>query len=306
MTRPRKPTTLAAKLAAACDKVKTVPKNGVNSKYQGGYVKAADVYTALRHELLSRGVMLVPNELELAQERIQTNGGATITEAVLKVEYVIFDGIAEPMRFSAFGVGRDDEEKGVYKAKTGAEKYFLIGLGMLPAEDSDPEFESDMPSEVVDEPIAGTTKKAKPVRKKEQHAVRTFEVAGFQKACEETSKSKAEISAYLSKEWGIATIAQLQRKNFKVALRWAQTKKDSGGRAEASGSAEHSVTEEGAESQTQPTATTPPEMSTEAAREQLCAALVSQGAYLEPNKKPQLVVREMDREIEPEFQLRSY
>lgn len=129
---------LAAKLAEACEAVGGVEKKGRNETQKYNYIKAADIAKAIRHELFQRGIVIIGSESDLIQERITTNNGGTMTEVRLKVTYTVTDG-TETLTFDAWGVARDSGDKAIYKAKTGALKYFLRGLGLIPDEKDDPE-----------------------------------------------------------------------------------------------------------------------------------------------------------------------
>lgn len=129
---------LVAKIAAACDAVGGVEKKGRNQAQGYDYVKAADVAKSIRHELFSRGVILLQDEAEIEWHEFQTMKGSTMRECRLKIAYHLTDGIEEKV-MHAFGVAMDSGDKAIYKAKTGALKYFLRGLGLIPDEKDDPE-----------------------------------------------------------------------------------------------------------------------------------------------------------------------
>ncbi len=138
---------LIAKVAAACNAVGGVAKSGRNVAQNYDYVKAADVAKAIRHELFSRGVVILPHEnapefiaVQLAPDR--DGNPRSMTECHLCVTFNVTDGI-ETLAFNAYGVARDSGDKAIYKAKTGALKYFLRGLGLIPDEKDDPEFDED-------------------------------------------------------------------------------------------------------------------------------------------------------------------
>jgi hypothetical protein len=273
-----------------------VPKKGKNEDYN--YQRASDVALAFRHELFKRGVRVTPNELEFSEEKIPTNGGGVITRARLKIEFVVSDG-KENEKYHAFGIAQDAKDKALWKAKTGALKYFLRGLGLIPDAEDDPEFEET----TTTAPAAGQTKKAKPAKRKPQSTVLEFEIRGFMDACQKSGRSVAEMETYLTHH-RLSSITELQRKDFKVALRWARrqdvqnVQQASGGRAEV-----EAVVPLG---DAQPTAMTPPvALTTEQAQGKIVGALLD-GGYLAPvpERRPQLVVRELDRE--PEFKLRGY
>ena len=129
---------LVAKLAEACDAVGGVDKKGRNQQQGYDYQRATDVAKAIRHELFSRGVVVVPDELEPEWVELTTKSGAVMTECRLTTIFTVTDG-NETLKYNANAVARDSGDKAIYKAKTGALKYFLRGLGLIPDEADDPE-----------------------------------------------------------------------------------------------------------------------------------------------------------------------
>ena len=209
---PRK--SLATKLAEACDKVSGIEKKGRNDQQKYSYVKAADVAKAIRHELYSRGVVIITNELELLSERMQTNSGGWMTEIRLKTEYVVTDG-HEELRFSGYGVARDSGDKAVYKAKTGALKYFLRGLGLIPDEKDDPEADASVDS--ADNEVAFDLEQ----KMQNQAAVAEYQIRAFYAACTNKGRTHEQIKQYLKYKFHIDDISELQRQDFTEAIKWA-------------------------------------------------------------------------------------
>lgn len=210
---------LVAKLAEACDEVGGIEKKGTNTQQKYAYVKAADVAKAIRHELFSRGIIIVASESEFAHERIETNSGGFMTEVRLKATYTITDG-TESLKFDAWGVARDSGDKAVYKAKTGALKYFLRGLGLIPDEKDDPEAD-----ETVDDPK--NAPRSTPVERKApaSQSADTALIADFQKnaflsAAKKSGKTNQEVNNFLG-SLGVEELSELPKKNFPEALKWA-------------------------------------------------------------------------------------
>ncbi len=131
---------LIAKIAEACDAVGGVEKKGTNTTQNYKYVKAADVAKAIRHELFSRGVIVLQDEQPPEYVEVQTKTGATMCECRMAIEFTLTDG-KERENITGYGVARDSGDKAIYKAKTGALKYFLRGLGLIPDEKDDPEYD---------------------------------------------------------------------------------------------------------------------------------------------------------------------
>lgn len=149
---------LVAKIAEACDAVGGIEKKGKNEKQNYKYLKAADVAKAIRHEFFSRGVILVFDEKEFVQIRtIKTNSGGEMGEFMLRGEFTFYDSESGDKLgpLGAFGVAMDTGDKAIWKAKTGALKYVLRGIGLIPDEKDDPEADGKVdeetgPSKVVE------------------------------------------------------------------------------------------------------------------------------------------------------------
>lgn len=139
---------LAAKLAEAMNEVGGIAKLGKNTSQNYDYVKAADVAKALRHQLFQRGIVVIPDEVECINKQLSfTNAKGDqrqVNEVQVKTAYHITDG-TETLVMHGIGIAWDSGDKAIYKAKTGALKYFLRGLGLIPDEKDDPEFDKDAP-----------------------------------------------------------------------------------------------------------------------------------------------------------------
>lgn len=219
MSRPRIPVPLVDKIAQAFKAVGKLPRSGKNKKQGYDFTRATDVFEAVRLELFGRGVLICPNESQVEFVPIQTNGGETLTECRLTVAYTFRDALEklEPMTFH--GVGRDIEDKAIYKAQTGAQKALLKRFGLMAEETDDPEFDgqSEATAETLDEvaPLRG------PKTKKHEQPIRDFEVAAIENACADTHKEAAEVAEVMCTRFQVATVADLKRYQFKEALTWA-------------------------------------------------------------------------------------
>lgn len=139
--QPQPPTavpvkSLVSKLAEVMAAVQRIAKRGKNDFHGYHYATEADIAETIRMELASRSVMLIP--AVLSEQRIAVGEkGSVLT--VLEMEMEFLDGengqsIKKPWR----GYGSDKDDKGGYKAMTGAEKYFLLKTFLIPTGD-DPE-----------------------------------------------------------------------------------------------------------------------------------------------------------------------
>lgn len=130
------PLRLVKKLAEVMAAVERIPKNGHNNFHNYEYATEADIVTAVRKELSSRHVMLIP-AVEAFQRDSVGDKGQVLTTLVMSFTFI--DGeTGETITRPWVGAGTDKEDKGAYKAMTGGEKYFLLKTFLMPTGD-DPE-----------------------------------------------------------------------------------------------------------------------------------------------------------------------
>jgi hypothetical protein len=137
-----RPPSLVTKLAQVMGAIGHVKKRGRNEHFKYDFATEADIADAIRGELAQRNVILVP--AIVTAERIEigrTSSGVAKVLTELHMLMTFYDGdstdtISKPWR----GAGVDSEDKGLYKAITGGEKYFLLKTFLIPTGD-DPERE---------------------------------------------------------------------------------------------------------------------------------------------------------------------
>lgn len=133
---PSAPKGLISKLAEVMTVVGRIPKHGHNAHFNYDYVTEADIAEAVRSELASRHVMIVPSV-----KAVSWRQGEKI--CTLLMTYRIHDGESgETLEFDGIGEGQDSGDKATYKALTGANKYALMKLFQIPTGD-DPEKDSE-------------------------------------------------------------------------------------------------------------------------------------------------------------------
>ncbi|MGM0302151.1 hypothetical protein IGI66_001769 [Enterococcus sp. AZ048] len=129
---------LMQKLVEIMNTVDRVPKNGHNDRQNYSYAQESDIKEVVRKELADRNVIMIPNELDKTTKEIPTRNGSQQL-VTLKIEYTLIDADSgESVKMIGYGDGQDSGDKAVYKAKTGALKYALTSLFMIPTGD-DPE-----------------------------------------------------------------------------------------------------------------------------------------------------------------------
>lgn len=236
MSEPTKKS-LIQKLADACDAVGGIEKKGKNEKQGYKYLKAADVAKAIRHEFFSRGIVMTFDEKEFTQLRtIKTNSGGEMGEFMLRVDVTFHDGdSAEKLGpFGAYGVAMDTGDKAIWKAKTGALKYVLRGIGLIPDEKDDPEADKK-----VDEALDGATYEAEFDQRTEgQRVVQDFQIRAWESAVQKGCRSQGQIAAYF-KKIGISAIEHMHRQDFNEAIKWVLNPKAKDLTEELKDSVEH-------------------------------------------------------------------
>lgn len=127
---------LVMKLAAVMAAIERIQKRGHNDFHNYNYATEADIVTAIRIELASRHIMLLPAITGCTREHVGEKGMVLTT---LTMEFTFLDGVSgETLTRPWLGAGTDKEDKGAYKAMTGGEKYFLLKTFLIPTGD-DPE-----------------------------------------------------------------------------------------------------------------------------------------------------------------------
>jgi hypothetical protein len=152
---------LIAKLAEITGLMAHIKKEGFNKAQQYAFVRESDVAEKVSGLLAERKVFLHQRVLSSSREALYTTGSGSImwmTHVVMEFRFI--DGetgeMTEPATFE--GDGADTGDKGIYKAMTGAEKYFLMKTFLVSTGD-DPEGD-----EKVDKAAAAAGAAAGPVR----------------------------------------------------------------------------------------------------------------------------------------------
>lgn len=155
METAKAPANLVEKLAAVMAQVERVPKNGENKFHGYKYATEADITDAVRSNMARFGVMLIPSVDKIDWREVETKSGKERI-ASLTVRFTATDG-TDKIEFVVIGEGQDRGDKATYKAMTGATKYALLKLFLIPTGD-DPETEGD------EEPHRGSNTAPRPQR----------------------------------------------------------------------------------------------------------------------------------------------
>ena len=221
--------TLVGKLVAVMAAIDHIQKRGRNEFHKYDYATEADIAAAVRRELALRNVMLFPAITGERREAVGEKGSVLTT---LDFLFTFHDGDSgETLSFTWKGAGTDKDDKGLYKAMTGGEKYFLMKTFLIPTGD-DPERDDKKAAEAGDKAVrapkpgpraalpAGTAKIIKVVPKS-KGAVSWAEVTYVTDMGEEkTHPIQADV-----REAGLSTVEQLCQDNATVEITTAQNSK---------------------------------------------------------------------------------
>lgn len=127
---------LVRKLVEVMAVVDRIPKTGHNNFHNYDYTTEADVLEAVRGELARRHVLIVPCVVDSKEATVGDKGQRVFT---LKMRFTAHDGeTGETLSWDMYGQGSDSLDKGAFKATTGAVKYGLLKMFLVPTGD-DPE-----------------------------------------------------------------------------------------------------------------------------------------------------------------------
>jgi hypothetical protein len=122
-TQP-KPKSLATKLTEVQASISGVVKTGYNDFQKYSYAEEAAIVSACRDELAKRSIMIIPSIERVAHE-------GTLT--TIETSYTFVDGeTGEQFTTKWAGTGSDKQDKGLYKAITGSQKYLLLKTFLIP------------------------------------------------------------------------------------------------------------------------------------------------------------------------------
>lgn len=221
MSRAKTPVPLVDKIAQAFEAVGKIPRKGTNQSRGYDFTRASDVLEAVRGELLKRRVLVCPSEGQPEYVSVgATNGGEQLTECRLAVTYTFRDALEKLEPMICHGVGRDVEDKALYKAQTGAQKALLKRFGLMAEEQEDPEFDGNVDASQTGETLDEVAP-MRPKSKKREQPIRDFEIAAIENACVDTKKAQSEISEVMLTRFQVTRIGELKRYQFKEALAWA-------------------------------------------------------------------------------------
>lgn len=203
---------LYKKLAEVMVEVGYVKKNGYNSFHRYNYVTEADLVDAVRAKLAERNVVLIPSVVGIDERGVTSDKGKASTVTTVRVAFTFCDGDSGATHKAEWaGSGDDPADKGLYKAYTGAVKYFLMKSFLIPTGD-DPEGDSG-----TDERSSGGQRTAEvpPAAR----VLKPEQLAKVLAAVNETGVTPEEWEQYRG-ALGAASDEELTTEQAKVIRRW--------------------------------------------------------------------------------------
>jgi hypothetical protein len=136
---------LVKKLAKIMAETRWVEKKGRNSFFNYDYARETDILDAVRSKLAENGVFVFTSveAMDLRETGKRTRDGSPVNMVTVRTKHVFRDAeTGEAAEVFGTGCGEDAGDKAVYKAITGAMKYFISKNFLLSTGD-DPEKDSD-------------------------------------------------------------------------------------------------------------------------------------------------------------------
>lgn len=161
---------LATKLCKIMELTKTIGKSGYNSFQKYHYSTEQDIIEEIKKHLASIGVVLLPSVILEEHRERGKNDFVRVGISFLLVD----TESGESLERVFYGTGEDNGDKALYKAYTGAMKYFLSKTFLI-ASDDDPERDNEVDDRTGKKPTEvnvgkSTEKKQEKVEtKKEEH-----------------------------------------------------------------------------------------------------------------------------------------
>lgn len=128
---------LAAAICAVMSEVRGVEKTGENTNQRYKYASDADLLFAIQPACARHGIAIFPSNQETTSEEVgATKSGTRRYLTTIRCEYSVVHADSDQVyTVKSVGTGIDSEDKGAYKAQTGALKYALRQLFLIPTGD---------------------------------------------------------------------------------------------------------------------------------------------------------------------------
>lgn len=130
---------LSLKMLKVMKDVEYIKKTGVNDFHKYKYAKESDVIAAFSKSFKEHGVFLFCSVVDRSCVSYKTRGGKDSFLVTIKMESTFVDSESgEYFTVQFYGDGSDSDDKGIYQALTGAQKYLLMKTFLVETGD-DPE-----------------------------------------------------------------------------------------------------------------------------------------------------------------------
>jgi hypothetical protein len=137
---------LVQKLAKVMAETRWVEKKGHNSFFNYDYARETDILDAVRAKLAENGIFVFTSveHMDVKETGKRTRDGSPVSLVFVRTKHTFWDGESgETIEVFGTGCGEDAGDKAIYKAITGAMKYFiaknfLISTGDDPEKDAEP------------------------------------------------------------------------------------------------------------------------------------------------------------------------
>lgn len=114
-------------------KVRFIPETGVNQHQKYKYASDEDLLAALQPAMAEEGLCMIPTACHaVTTEHSDTRSGNKQWRTEVRETFTLMHTSGETLVVESSGCGVDGEDKGVYKAMTGALKYALRHTFLVP------------------------------------------------------------------------------------------------------------------------------------------------------------------------------
>jgi hypothetical protein len=155
---------LVGKLAQVMAETRWVEKKGRNSFFNYDYAKESDILDAVRTKLADHGIFVFTSieNMEFKETGKRTRDGSPVNLVFVKTKHTFWDGeTGETAEVFGSGCGEDSGDKAIYKAITGAMKYF-VSKNFLISTGDDPE--KDEEGDKREKTVQGSAQPAQPAQ----------------------------------------------------------------------------------------------------------------------------------------------
>jgi len=206
---------LVTKMTEVLASISGVVKTGYNDFQKYSYAEEAAIMSACRDELAKRHIMIIPSI-----ERVTHDGTLTTIET----SYTFCDGeTGEQFVTKWAGTGSDKQDKGLYKAITGSQKYLLLKTFLIPTGENGVADDPEHPAREV-QPAKAVVKTAPPAQRKQTGSVISEKQA---KRLYAIAKSKDvdvdHFQAYLKENYGYERFTDIERGKYDDIVNLAES-----------------------------------------------------------------------------------